>query len=628
MNSRGVAAKLPVLLGGAALTRSYVENDLSEVYEGRVDYARDAFEGLRLMDATMARARGGAPAVDPAEEAKRAERKARHERSRRVAARRRAAEAESAGPVPGALGRRDSTTRSRPRRSGARGSSRVSPWPSTPGWSTSGRCSSDSGACAAAAPGPVDTRSWWSPRAGPGCGTGWTGWPPRACCRPPPWCTATSRLSSEGDALVVLDGPQPDAGELQPLHLPAPAPGPAPVPGRLLAAPRARAVAHGEVDVLPLHLVTMGQPIADYANELFAKDAYRDYLEVHGLGRAAHRGAGRVLAPAHPRGADVPDGRDRRRRRPRGRRGVLQARLSRRALLAGLRGLPEPRRPHQDRRPAAARPDRRRRCPRSCSCTPSSPRTRSWHTTRRPSTSMPADDPVSAAVLWDMDGTLIDSERLWDVSLPAPSASSAASSAPAARARRRRRRLDRASSCCSATSACDATPERIAWTYDRLVALTEELFVDGDVEWQPGARAALRPRARGRGADGAGDQQPARITELALDGIGRESSTSPSAATRSTAASRRPIPTCAPRSCSSVPIAACVAVEDSPNGALAAERAGAAVLVVPCEVPVPPGPRRTHRVELVGLTAPNSPQRRIVRVTGDGARGTTSVRVA
>ena len=40
----------------------------------------------------------------------------------------------------------------------------------------------------------------------------------------------------------------------------------------------------GEVDVLPLHLVTMGQAIADYAAELFAKDAYRDYLEVHGLG--------------------------------------------------------------------------------------------------------------------------------------------------------------------------------------------------------------------------------------------------------------------------------------------------------------------------------------------------------
>jgi 5-methyltetrahydrofolate--homocysteine methyltransferase len=36
--------------------------------------------------------------------------------------------------------------------------------------------------------------------------------------------------------------------------------------------------------VLPVQLVTMGQPIADYANELFARNAYRDYLEIHGLG--------------------------------------------------------------------------------------------------------------------------------------------------------------------------------------------------------------------------------------------------------------------------------------------------------------------------------------------------------
>ncbi len=53
MNSRGVAARWPVLLGGAALTRAYVENDLTEMYLGDVRYARDAFEGLRLMDAIM-----------------------------------------------------------------------------------------------------------------------------------------------------------------------------------------------------------------------------------------------------------------------------------------------------------------------------------------------------------------------------------------------------------------------------------------------------------------------------------------------------------------------------------------------------------------------------------------------
>jgi len=51
LNTRGLAARWPVLLSGAALTRAYVEQDLAEIYEGEVRYARDAFEGLRLMDA-------------------------------------------------------------------------------------------------------------------------------------------------------------------------------------------------------------------------------------------------------------------------------------------------------------------------------------------------------------------------------------------------------------------------------------------------------------------------------------------------------------------------------------------------------------------------------------------------
>ena len=55
-NARGLAQRWPVLLGGAALTRAYVEQDLAEIYDGHVRYARDAFEGLRLMDA-IARAK-------------------------------------------------------------------------------------------------------------------------------------------------------------------------------------------------------------------------------------------------------------------------------------------------------------------------------------------------------------------------------------------------------------------------------------------------------------------------------------------------------------------------------------------------------------------------------------------
>jgi 5-methyltetrahydrofolate--homocysteine methyltransferase len=65
LNSRGLAGRWPVLLGGAALTRAYVEQDLAELYAGEVRYARDAFEGLRLMDAFMAVKRGEAGAQLP-----------------------------------------------------------------------------------------------------------------------------------------------------------------------------------------------------------------------------------------------------------------------------------------------------------------------------------------------------------------------------------------------------------------------------------------------------------------------------------------------------------------------------------------------------------------------------------
>ena len=48
MNERGV--RVPVVLGGAALTRKYVEDDLKSLYQGQLYYARDAFAGLHTMD--------------------------------------------------------------------------------------------------------------------------------------------------------------------------------------------------------------------------------------------------------------------------------------------------------------------------------------------------------------------------------------------------------------------------------------------------------------------------------------------------------------------------------------------------------------------------------------------------
>ena len=52
LNSQNLS-EIPVLLGGAALTRSYVEQDLRKVYNGRVFYGKDAFEGLSTLDKLM-----------------------------------------------------------------------------------------------------------------------------------------------------------------------------------------------------------------------------------------------------------------------------------------------------------------------------------------------------------------------------------------------------------------------------------------------------------------------------------------------------------------------------------------------------------------------------------------------
>ncbi|HEX6339535.1 dihydropteroate synthase, partial [Umezawaea sp.] len=283
MNSRGVAARWPVLLGGAALTRAYVENDLTEMYLGDVRYARDAFEGLRLMDAIMAAKRGEPAAVDPEAGAKAAERRARRERSLRIAAERRAkAEAQETAPVP------------------ARSSVAVDvPIPTPPFWGSrvvKGIPVADYAAL-------LDERATfmgqWGLRGARGGGPTYeelveTEGRPRLRY----WMdrlTTEGVLAhaavvygyfpcvAEGDDLVVLREPRPDAAERLRFTFPRQR-----RDRRLCLADfwrqRDAAVREGVVDVVAFHLVTMGQPIADYANELFGKDAYREYLEVHGLG--------------------------------------------------------------------------------------------------------------------------------------------------------------------------------------------------------------------------------------------------------------------------------------------------------------------------------------------------------
>jgi 5-methyltetrahydrofolate--homocysteine methyltransferase len=65
ISSRGLSEKWPIILGGAALTRSFVEQDLAGAFDGTVRYAKDAFEGLSLMDTMMSIKRGDQSAALP-----------------------------------------------------------------------------------------------------------------------------------------------------------------------------------------------------------------------------------------------------------------------------------------------------------------------------------------------------------------------------------------------------------------------------------------------------------------------------------------------------------------------------------------------------------------------------------
>ncbi|HEY5402623.1 MAG TPA: methionine synthase [Pyrinomonadaceae bacterium] len=67
MNERGI--KVPVVLGGAALTRRYVEDDLKSIYHGKLFYARDAFAGLHTMDKLVGIAGNGKEVLDAADAA-------------------------------------------------------------------------------------------------------------------------------------------------------------------------------------------------------------------------------------------------------------------------------------------------------------------------------------------------------------------------------------------------------------------------------------------------------------------------------------------------------------------------------------------------------------------------------
>ncbi|MDH6130849.1 5-methyltetrahydrofolate--homocysteine methyltransferase [Kitasatospora sp. MAA4] len=261
LNQRKLAADYPVILGGAALTRAYVEQDLHEIYDGEVRYARDAFEGLRLMDALIGVKRGVPGAVLP---------ELKQRRHARV-------EVEEPEEVNLGQIRSDVSVDNKVPTPPFWGDRIVKgiPFADYSSWLDEDALFKGQWGLKAARSGEgpsyeelVETEGrprlrMWLDRLQT---EGWL---------EPAVVYGYYPAASKGDDLLVYNQ---DGSEHTRFTFPRQRRG-----RRLCLADYFRPEESGERDVLGLQVVTMGNRISEAANELFQANAYRDYLELHGL---------------------------------------------------------------------------------------------------------------------------------------------------------------------------------------------------------------------------------------------------------------------------------------------------------------------------------------------------------
>ncbi|MGK4579884.1 methionine synthase [Kitasatospora sp. HPMI-4] len=261
LNQRGLAADFPVILGGAALTRAYVEQDLHAIYQGEVRYARDAFEGLRLMDALVAVKRGVPGAVLPELKQRRHARVETEE-----------APEENFGQI-----RSDVVIDNRVPTPPFWGDRIVKgiPFADYASWLDEDALFKGQWGLKASRSGDGPTYEELVESEGRPRLRMWLdrlqteGW------LEPAVVYGYFPAASKGDDLVVY---HEDGSERTRFTFPRQRRG-----RRLCLADFFRPEESGEKDVVGLQVVTMGNRISEAANELFAANAYRDYLELHGL---------------------------------------------------------------------------------------------------------------------------------------------------------------------------------------------------------------------------------------------------------------------------------------------------------------------------------------------------------
>jgi 5-methyltetrahydrofolate--homocysteine methyltransferase len=270
LNLRGLS-DIPVLLGGAALTRSYVERDLRDVYEGRLFYGKDAFEGLRVMDRLGDIKRGDQP--DDADWGRvpsesivpsRSGAKARNESSEPLPPR--SPDVDPANEVfkPPFLGSK--VIKGIPLDDIASYINETALFRNQ--WQFRPEKNAD---------GTVETDEEFKDRIRPLLRSQLAD-AKAADMLIPQLVYGYFAVNADGDDLVVWSD-EIRSSELARFHYPRQHSAPF-----MCIADFFRPIDSGEIDYAAFHIVTMGQRVSDVAADLFAENKYQEYLMVHGLG--------------------------------------------------------------------------------------------------------------------------------------------------------------------------------------------------------------------------------------------------------------------------------------------------------------------------------------------------------
>jgi len=186
-----------------------------------------------------------------------------------------------------------------------------------------------------------------------------------------------------------------------------------------------------------------------------------------------------------------------------------------------------------------------------------------------------------AAVLFDMDGTLVDSEKVWEIALQELAAWAGGELSPAARAAMVGGSMATSMRIFREDLGQPDRPEEpdVKWLTSRVFNLFREGLV-----WRPGAAELLRA-VKAAGMPTALVTSTGRLlVEAALDTLGRENFDVVVCGDEVTMPKPDPEPYRAAATLLGVAIEDCVAIEDSPIGVASAHGAGCAVLAVPNEV--------------------------------------------